>query len=284
MYIRCWGSRGSIPVSGSQYQRYGGDTTCMEVRSSGGDIVIVDAGSGIRRAGERLAEQGARNISVLFTHAHLDHVVGFPFFVPLYSKGSAITVYGCPFERESYREILQGVMCHPYCPVDLSDRTKVVADIDYVNVDTDPFSIGSLRVTPIHLSHPDGGLGFRFEEDGASFVFLTDNELDYVHPTGLPAKRYAAFARGADLLIHDAEYTKADYSRTWGHSLFDSAVRLGIQAGVKQFGLFHVNQRRSDEELTAMVEQSRDMVKNAGAAMECFAVGVDWETVLGPQS
>ncbi len=280
MRIRCWGSRGSIPVSGPQYQRYGGDTTCLEIRSAQGDVVVVDAGSGLRRAGEQLAEEGVRTLSVLFTHAHLDHVIGLPFFVPLYTKDTAITVYGCPFEHSSYREILQGVMCHPYCPVDLGDQSKVVAHIDYVNVDTEPFSIGSLRVTPIHLSHPDGGLGFRFEEDGASFVFLTDNELDYVHPTGLPAERYAAFARGADLLIHDAEYTEADYSRTWGHSLFDSAVRLGMQAGVKRFGLFHVNQRRTDDELDAMVGQSRGMVKQAGVAMECFAVGMGWETKL----
>jgi phosphoribosyl 1,2-cyclic phosphodiesterase len=204
--------------------------------------------------------------------------MGFPFFVPVYQENTRIRIHGRPFRFRSYHEILKGVMCNPYCPVDFED-TK--ASFEFNNIGDKPFAIGSLSIRSIMLSHPNGGLGFRFEEDGVSFVFLTDNELDYVHPDGRTVEEYTAFSQGADLLIHDAEYTSEDYSRAWGHSVFESAVKMGIAAKVKQFGLFHINQRRTDDEMDAMVEKSCAMVAEAGSDMECFAVSNMWEAQLG---
>ena len=280
MYIRCWGSRGSIPVSGPEYVKYGGDTTCMEVRTGSGDIIVVDAGSGIRRLGEKLSAEKVSRIHLVFTHAHLDHISGLPFFVPLYMKGVDITVYGCPFEYDSYRDIMHGIMRNPYCPVDIEDREKVESELSYVTVEHEPFTIGSLTLTPITLSHPDGGLGYRFEEGGKSFVFLTDNELEYVHPGGLQPQEYADFSRDADLLIHDAEYTQKDYNASWGHSIFTSAVKLGLDAGAKRLGMFHLNQKRSDDQVDAMVGEGRKLIEKKKSNMECFAVGSGFEMKL----
>jgi ribonuclease BN (tRNA processing enzyme) len=249
----------------------------MEVRSESGDLVVVDAGTGIRRVGEKLLKERATEFDLLFTHAHLDHLMGFPFFLPIYQKGTTVRIHGCPFDAKSYREILTGVMCNPYCPVNLTD---VDAKLEYHNIAAEPFRIGSLSITPINLSHPNGGLGYRFEENGFSFVFLTDNELDYTHPRAESYDRYVEFSRNADLLIHDAEYTAKDYSRTWGHSQYSSAVRLAIKAGVKRFGLFHINQKRTDDEVDAMVAESGAMFRAAHAAVECFALSNMWEMRL----
>lgn len=279
MFIKCWGSRGSIPVSGPDYLRYGGDTTCIEVRSSRGDVLVIDAGSGVRRLGEKLLREGVKSLDLLFTHAHLDHIMGVPFFAPIYQKGVSITVHGKVFDGSgTYRDILKGVMRGPYCPVELE---QVDANLTFLSVDERPLKIGSLTVRSIPLSHPNGGLGYRIEEGRASFVFLTDNELDYMHATGRPDQDYVDFSRGADLLIHDAEYTEKDYSRAWGHSVYTSAVKMGLAAGARRFGLFHINQRRTDDEMDAMVAQSRQIVTEAGGSMSCFGVSAGWEIVLG---
>lgn len=278
MFIRCWGSRGSIPVSGTQYLRYGGDSTCMEVRSERDDIIVVDAGTGIRSLGLKLGREKVRKIHLLMTHAHFDHVVGFPFFAPpLYRKGTELIIHGCPFDRPSYAHILKGIMTAPYCPVDFGD---IPAKLTFDKICSRPFKIGSITVRPIYLSHPNGGVGFRFEEGGKSFVFLTDNELEYVHPGGLEPQDYADFSRDADLLIHDAEYTQKDYNASWGHSVFTSAVKLGLNAGAKRLGMFHLNQKRSDDEVDAMVDEGRKLIEKKKSTMECFAVGAGFEMKL----
>lgn len=278
MHIRCWGSRGSLPVSGKQFNRYGGDTTCCEIRSAKGDIIVVDAGTGIRSLGVKLARAKAKKFSMLFTHAHLDHVIGFPMFVPLYRPGTDITIHGSSFSFPSYREILKGVMCSPYFPVEID---AVSASLHFENIETEPFRIGGITVRSILLSHPNGGLGFRFEEGSKSFVFLTDNELAFNHATG-QEQEYADFAAGADLLIHDAEFTARDYpaNRSFGHSLFSDAVLLGIRAGVKRLGLFHLNRERTDDQVDAMVQASKKLVVKKRSTMDCFAIGNSFEITL----
>jgi phosphoribosyl 1,2-cyclic phosphodiesterase len=279
MHIRCWGSRGSLPVSGKQFDRYGGDTTCLEIRSRKGDTIIVDAGTGIRSLGTKLVKSKTKKFDILFTHAHLDHIMGFPFLMPVYQSDAEITIHGCSFHFPSYREILMGVMCSPYFPVDLD---AVSAHLRFKNCDKEPFEIGSITVKPIYLSHPNGGLGFRFEEGDKSFVFLTDNELEFVHPGGLTLDRYAEFSSGADLLVHDAEFTAKDYpnNRRFGHSIFSDTVKLGLEAGVKRLGLFHLNRERTDTQVDAMVTASAAIIRKNKASMNCFAVGNSFEITL----
>ncbi|MBD3318043.1 MAG: MBL fold metallo-hydrolase [Chitinivibrionales bacterium] len=281
MYIRCWGSRGSIPVCGKEYIKYGGDTTCMEVRSAAGDIVVIDAGTGIRCLGHKLAQEGPQKITMLFTHAHLDHLLGFPFFAPLFMPRQAITVLGDPHGMSSYRSIIDGLMTDPYFPVHLGGA-DIKARLAFRTIRPGrTFRVGGLKIRPISLSHPNnGGLGFRFEENGKVFVFLTDNELSYRHTGGLPFKDYVAFCRGADLLIHDAEYTSSDYNPSWGHSLYTDAVELALEAEVNRLGLFHLNNKRTDQQVETMASEARKIILQKTRRLECRAIGSGFKTTM----
>jgi phosphoribosyl 1,2-cyclic phosphodiesterase len=277
--IRCWGSRGSIPVSGKQYLKYGGDTPCIEIRNKHDDIIIIDAGSGIRRLGNRLADEKRRSYTMFFTHAHWDHIMGFPFFKPIYSKRTQITMYGCPFTQVSVKHIISMIMAAPNFPVNFED---IKAGITYHETCGSTVSIHSMTITSIPLSHPNQGVGYKFEEDGKSFVFLTDNELTYRHHGGLRFEDYRRFSANADLLIHDAELNEKEYKtkKSWGHTVYKDALRLALEAGVKKFGLYHHNQERSDAEVDAFVEECHKIIKEQGRSLECFAVPQDMEIVL----
>ena len=276
MLIRCWGSRGSIPVSGESYLKYGGDTTCVEIRTTSGQSIIIDAGTGIRRLGNQLLSEGRHSFNIIFTHAHWDHLLGFPFFQPIYEQGTRINFYGCPFAQASIQELVSKSMTPPYFPVDFKN---IKAEIRYYGACAGSFTIGSVAVTPILLSHPNQGIGYKFVEDGKSFVFLTDNEFTYKHPGGLDYRDYLEFCASADLLVHDAEYTAEEYGikRGWGHSVYTDALKLAIESRVKRFGLFHHNQDRSDREIDQMVEDCRRTIKERDVALECFAVGTGTE-------
>ena len=268
--IICWGARGSIAVSGKEYVKYGGDTTCIEIRSKQNDIIIVDAGTGMRRLGNKLLTDEKRSYSFLLTHAHWDHLIGFPFFKPIYMKGSKISMYGCPYAVDSVRTLIAQSMVAPYFPVDFG---MIQAELTTQSVCSDRFQIGSVTIEPIQLNHPNQGLGYKFIEDGKSFVFLTDNELTLKHKGGAEYQEYVRFSEGADLLIHDAEYTEAQYKMTkgWGHSVYTDALRLAQNAQVKRFGLFLHNQDRTDKELDTMVEDCRGIVAQEGGTMKIFA-------------
>ena len=279
MYIKSWGARGSIPVSGKHYLTYGGDTTCIEIRSKTDDIIIIDAGTGIRRLGNQLIAEGKNTYHFIFTHAHWDHVMGFPFFKPLYTKHATLNMHRCPFDSKFVETVLSKVMAPPTFPIKYSN---VKATVTYEDACPNTFEIGPVSITPIPLSHPNGGSGYRFTEDGKSFVFLTDNELGFIHPGGCQPEEYIKFSDGAELLIHDAEYTPAEYDaqEEWGHSTYVDAVDLAFEAGVKQLGLFHHNQDRSDPEIDMIVEDCNRLIEKKGKSLKCFAVGHDMTFTL----
>jgi phosphoribosyl 1,2-cyclic phosphodiesterase len=274
MHIKCWGSRGSTPVSGKNYLKYGGDTTCLEIRTQSDDIIIVDAGTGIRRLGNQLVSENRYDYNFIFTHAHWDHLMGFPFFKPLYSPRARLKMHRCPFHSKFVETVLSKVMAPPNFPVRYSD---LKAQLLYEDACPQTFEIGTVTITPIPLSHPNGGSGYKFTENGKSFVFLTDNELGFIHPGGRSREAYLEFSAGADLLIHDGEYTPSEYERQneWGHTTYVDALDLGLKAGVAQLGLFHTNQERFDLEVDMIVEDCRHRVAEAGSDMDCFAVSSD---------
>jgi phosphoribosyl 1,2-cyclic phosphodiesterase len=279
MNIKIWGSRGSIPVSGKEYLKYGGDTTCVEILTKSGDTIVVDAGTGIRRLGNKLAEEKCFDLNFIFTHAHWDHLMGFPFFKPLYFKRSTIRMHGCPFHSKFVETILPKVMAPPNFPVKYSDIT---AQMSYPDACPTGFEIGSVSVVPIALNHPNGGSGYKFIEDGKTFVFLTDNELGHIHPGGLAFNDYLEFSGGADLLIHDAEFTPAEYNTyiDWGHSVYTDALDLALKAEVKKLGLFHLNQERTDEEMDKIVTHCRDLINARDLDLECVGVSAEMEFEL----
>jgi phosphoribosyl 1,2-cyclic phosphodiesterase len=279
MKITCWGARGSIPVSGKEYVKYGGDTTCVEIRSRDNDVIIIDAGTGIRKLGNSLLASDQRTYSMLFTHAHWDHLMGFPFFKPIYRKETKISLFGCPYTQRSIGDILAKSMMAPYFPVEFG---QLQAEIKSYSVREDAFKIGPIGITPIQLSHPNRGIGYKFIEDEKSFVFLTDNELSHRHPGGNAYEDYLRFAADADLLIHDAEYTEDQYKITkgWGHSLYTDALRLALEAKVKQFGLFHHNQDRSDAELDHIVDDCSSIARKEKSGLQCFALYAGMEIDL----
>ena len=276
MLVKAWGSRGAIPVSGKAYLKYGGDTTCVEIRTKSGDIIIVDAGTGIRRLGTYLADEKTTDLNFIFTHAHWDHLMGFPFFKPLFFKKFHIRMHRCPYHSKFVETILSKVMAPPYFPVKYKD---VTARMTYPDACPMEFDIGSVTVAPIALSHPNGGSGYKFIEGGRIFVFLTDNELGYVHPGGLEFNDYLDFCNDADLLIHDAEYTTEEYKTfvDWGHSVYTDALDLALKAGVKKLGLFHLNQERTDRQMDDIVQDCRTRIANQGSSLECVGVTCDME-------
>ncbi len=271
MIIRCYGARGSIPVSGNQYLKYGGDTTCLEIRSRNDEIIIVDAGSGIRRLGNKLLGEQRYEYNIIFTHSHMDHILGFPFFKPIYNEKATINLMGCPTTQGDISKLLSRAMSAPLFPIQF-DQLK--AKINYTADCPISFRIDSIEISPINLSHPNMGMGYKFIEDERTFVFLTDNELGYRHRNGMTFGEYADFAKDADLLIHDAEYTPEEYKsvKTWGHSNYIDALNLALTARVKRFGLFHHNQDRSDADQDLIVQECRDIIKSKNRDMECFAL------------
>ncbi len=279
MIIRCWGARGSIPVSGPEYLRYGGETTCLEIRTAKDEIIIIDAGTGIRRLGNRLLSEKRQRFHMIFTHAHWDHILGLPFFNPIYSRKTRVRIFDCPFAQDSVKSMVSRVMAAPNFPVDFAD---IQAQIAWENTCDDIFQIDSITVEPIPLSHPNEGRGYKFSEGDKKFVFLTDNELAFRHPGGLAFLDYVKFVRGADLLIHDAEYTRKEYltKKAWGHSRYLDALRLALRAGVKRLGLFHHNQERTDEGIDRIVDECRRLIKNENSALDCFAVAEGMEISL----
>jgi phosphoribosyl 1,2-cyclic phosphodiesterase len=274
MFIRCWGSRGSIPVSGKEYIKYGGDTTCIEIRTKSDDIIIVDAGTGIRRLGYQLMEEGRFEYHFILTHAHWDHIIGFPFFTPNFSKQARIRMYRGAFHNKYLKKVISKVMAHPNFPLRYSD---ISAEIIYEKMNPGTFQIGSVTIIPIPLSHPNTGSGYKFIEDGKSFAFITDNELSFIHPKGLAFDAYLKFVTGVDLLIHDAEYTDEEYQTRieWGHSVYTDTLDLAIQAGVTRLGLFHLNQERTDQQMDQIVDHCKKIIAKQGSKMDCKAVATD---------
>nr|WP_320014359.1 MBL fold metallo-hydrolase [uncultured Desulfobacter sp.] len=279
MRIKCWGSRGSVCVSGQQYNRYGGDTTCFEIQANSGEVVIIDAGTGIRRLGKHLVRKKIKTCYLLLTHAHWDHIIGLPFFQPLFYKNTTIHIQDRTFAGLTTRKVIDRVMCMPFFPVGLEDYK---ADIRFDSSLNNHFSIGSLHIETIPTSHSQNSMGYRFTENGKTFVFLTDNELGYTHPQGRSIEEYIDFAKDADVLLHDTEYTDDEYpdKTGWGHSSLSDVLDLCDKASVGQLGLIHINQDRTDDQVDTMVEQCRQFFNDNHLSTSCYAVSAGFEIFL----
>lgn len=278
MKIKFWGTRGSLPVSGKSFIKYGGNTTCITITDKNGDMIIVDSGTGIRNLGKEFKNKGIHKIHIIFTHQHWDHVMGFPFFTPIYDERNEIIITGCSYTTDDVRAIVSKIMQPPGFPVKFEE---IDAKFNFIAMQKEGIKINNIMVYPIELSHPNGGLGYKFSEDNKTVVFLTDNELKYTHPGGRSFEEYVAFSKGADVLISDADYTDEEYElrRTWGHSSYTHTIDLAIMAGVKKLFLFHHNQERTDREIDSIVKKCRSKLKKQRVTIKCFAA-VEGEEIL----
>lgn len=272
MEVRFWGVRGSIAVCGSRYMRTGGNTTCVEVTHEG-ERLILDGGTGLRTLGESIGFQPIR-ATLLFTHVHWDHIQGVPFFTPAFHPEAQLTFVGTRRDSGTLRDALAAQMQPPQFPITLD---ALNAKLAFTEIERDgTFQSGPFRITPVDLLHPDGVLSYRIEAGGRSVVFATDVE----HGDRID-RRLCKLADGADLLIHDAQYTRPEYvgdgapsRRGWGHSVWSDAVAVARLAAVGQLALFHHDPNRSDDEVEAIEAEARIDFAPAFAAREGLAVAL----------
>lgn len=272
MKVRFWGTRGSIAAPGKDTTVYGGNTTCVEVILGSGKRVVIDAGTGIRLLGRRLEEEMERvEIHLLITHIHWDHVLGFPFFGPVYNESTRLFIDGYPSCMKGLRYAFDNHMGDGFFPVRF-DELK--AEIHYVDaMSRGPLEIDGTLIETIPLQHPQGGFGYRFTEDGKALVFITDNELSEEAGMKRHPDKYVRFCQGADLLIHDAQYDQDEIEsrRGWGHSEYVSTCRMAMRAGAKRLMLFHHDPWRKDAEITAIKARCDELVSASGAQIEIDA-------------
>lgn len=269
MQVKFWGVRGSIAVSGAGFARTGGNTTCVEV-SHGEHRLILDGGTGLRALG---AAHGFRPMraTLLFTHLHWDHIQGVPFFTPAFHPDSALTLLGPSRAGAGLRDTLALQMRPPTFPVTL-DRLVGVQRVAEVAPRT--FEVGPFRVTPLEQAHPDGVLVYRIEAGGKALVFATD-----VEHGGQFDRAFLDLAEGADLLVHDAQYTHAEYvglggppRRGWGHTTWEDATRLAQTAAVERLALFHHDPTRLDGAVDQIEARAAQVFGGAFAAREGMGV------------
>jgi phosphoribosyl 1,2-cyclic phosphodiesterase len=275
--VTFWGTRGSIPTPGAQTARYGGNTPCVAVEGAGDQLVILDAGTGIRALGLHLVEKqnGAVKVEILLSHAHWDHIQGLPHFKPFFAPGNAVRIWGSRQGTTSLEAILRQQMDPAVFPVPLD---ALSAQLTVQQVDVPEFSIGEFRVRTMKLRHPGTTLGFRLTpvKGGPSLAYVTDNELGPGGHYDVPVtwrKDFVAFLSGVDLLIHDAMYTPAELAlhRGWGHSTYEEAVTLAQDTGAKRLVLFHHEPEHSDEMMDGLMKSARAFAKKDGRPLEVLA-------------
>lgn len=258
MEIRFWGTRGSIPAPGPDTLEFGGNTTCVEVILASGRRVVIDGGTGLRLLGREFSRHDSPcHFHLLLTHGHWDHLLGIPFFSPIYLETTEILVDGWPPAFQAMTRVFDSHMGDGFFPVAF-DHLK--ARIDYINrLAHGPLALDGARIEAINLNHPQGGFGFRFREGDYTMAFITDNELSAGRGSRLPD--FVKFVQGCNLLIHDAQYLPRDLPerRGWGHSSYDEVVKLAQQARVRNLILTHHDPSRSDTGVKEIVEKARQL-------------------------
>ena len=297
--LKFWGVRGSIPVPGSATVGYGGNTSCIEVRADG-EIIILDAGSGMRALGIALEEEFKANpikLTILISHTHWDHIQGLPFFLPAYNSKDSLRVLGYEGARAGLATILASQMETSVFPVSLRDMPSALSIEELKEME---FSIGKVRVQARFVNHPGICVGYRLFTSNGSIAYLPDNEPYEVLKVSLAgrdksgveeARAYAVaaraklieFLRGADILIIDAQYTDDEYLEKvgWGHGSLSSVVSLALAADIRKLFLFHHDPSRNDKALDDMVECARMLVLESGKPMEVDAAREGSEVWLG---
>ena len=270
-YWRLWGVRGSTAVPGSKVARHGGNTSCLEIRA-GDDLVVIDAGTGIRELGIELARQGPRRVPVLIGHTHWDHIQGFPFFAPAYIPGFTVALYGASGFRKDLRSIFQGQLDRDYFPVELSD---MAGSLEFHQLETNPVKFGRISVGWEFTNHPGATICFRIDVGGKRLAYITDNEflqgylgpphaLTPESPQCRPYQKIIEFVRGADTLIMESQYSNQEYAKKigWGHTSIGSGCLLTKFSGARHWIVTHHDPMHDDEMLEKKLLLTRQIARS----------------------
>ena len=298
MRIRFWGTRGSIATPGPGTNHFGGNTSCVELTTANGDLLIFDCGTGVHRLAAELMAQGKKAVdaNILLGHTHWDHIQGFPFFSPAFVKGNSVSIYGPEGSRGSLHDVLAGQMEFTYFPIALN---QLPAAITYYDLTEGIHTIGGARVATQFLNHPAMTVGYRVEADGVAMVYLVDHEpfSDELWRAGAEPghiesilhdgdRRHAKFMADADLVIHDAQYTPEEYAskKTWGHSPYDYVVQIAAAAGVRRVALTHHDPGHDDHFVAEIERKARTLALQRGTGLDVFCAYEGCELVLEPRS
>lgn len=280
-FVKFWGTRGSIPTPGHKTRKYGGNTSCVEIRFND-TLFICDGGTGLRELGQDLEQRdnGPVRAHMFFSHTHWDHIQGFPFFAPAYRPDSKLYVYDVEEHDNRVHRLLLGQMQSDYFPVSFSD---LGAHIESAHLEGGTKLIDGVAVRAFEQCHPGKSFAYAFEKEGVKVVYATDNELDLslLDPEAalstpdalrrLPSD-FVEFVSGADLLIADGQYTDEDYVTKvgWGHARAHTVVDLALQAGVRHCAIYHHDPMHSDELVEQKVQSCRQRAEAAGADVVVF--------------
>jgi len=310
MRVRFWGVRGSLPVPGPKTERYGGNTSCVEVRSAAGTRIIIDAGTGIRRLGKELMreefESGRGSAHLLISHTHWDHIQGLPFFAPLYQQGNHLYVYARRRDDVHLRAVFASQTDDPYFPISIEQAKAGISFRELA--DSATFEIAEVAVTCARLNHPYVATAYRLSVDGASVAYVSDTapfsdilfENQYIaHPPPLRAALPEAdraklramrdgvvrLCEGADLVIYDTMFTPDDYLRIphYGHSRPSDALDVCRHAGARRLALFHHAPERSDADVDNILKETRAQALSARIALDVTAAYEGMDIELGHQ-
>ena len=279
MRVKFWGVRGTIPTPGPTTVKYGGKTLCIEVVTDDGQIIILDAGTGIRDLGMALAGKSPFDCSLFISHTHWDHIQGIPFFVPLFIEGNKIDIYGSydPIHGKSFRQILDVLMQFEYFPVRF-DELKSERHFYDLSINQ-TLRIGDTKITTYHMNHPILGLGYKIESGGKSLFYSGDYEpptniyspdesefIEYEEMVREQHRNLVDFLDGVDALIMDSTYTEEEYPTRvgWGHGTFSSSYQLACETSAKRLAFFHHDPGRTDDQLDDILTQFEERKHHEG--------------------
>jgi phosphoribosyl 1,2-cyclic phosphodiesterase len=258
--LKVWGCRGSLPTPGAETVSYGGNTSCVEVCLDNGTVFVLDAGTGIVELGLELTRRGTRNVQLLLTHLHLDHVEGLRFFAPMWNPEVELDIWGPPSPVSSLRERIARAFSPPLFPIDLHD---VPARVQFRDVPREAWELGGAAMYADLVLHPGPTLGFRIEADGVTVAYIPDHEPAFAGVTGRTRDWISGsgVAQDVDLLLHDAQYSAEEYEERmgWGHSSVDDAVEFADAVGARRLVLFHHEPRHDDEMLAHLEHRAHEL-------------------------
>ncbi len=287
-YIRFWGVRGSFPSPFGSHMRVGGNTSCVELRADG-HILICDGGSGIIPFGNTLVAQSEiKELTIILTHYHWDHISGLPFFVPAFVPGWKINIFAPGDSKEEIERRISGQMVDPYFPVEVETW---MADIHYLSAPNNQLEYGPFKIEAFNVHHPGSTFGYRIKVHDKTIIYASDNELKFIEQSivnrqdemsdeelqlieAMQAEELASsldVIRDAHVFIHDAQYTPEDYAkkRGWGHSCYIDTANFAMDANVKQLYLFHVDPNYDDTKIEGLHRSAVKMILERRSKMDC---------------